>query len=182
MQNLQKFTDEEVVEIIINKDKEVFSEIIKRYEIKLLRYANYLLNDNEKVRDTVQESFIKAYINLNGFNKKYKFSSWIYRIVHNEALNNLNKNKKEKSLFQDVEIESSENIEEEYSKAEIVRMIKDCMEKMPIIYKEPLTLYYLESKSYVEISDILRIPTNTVGVRIGRAKALMKKICLRKTK
>lgn len=182
MREVQKLSDEEIVEIVKNKDKEFFAEIIKRYEVKLLRYATYLLNDSQKAQDTVQDSFIKAYINLNSFNKKYKFSSWIYRIVHNEAINFINKNKNEKSLFQDIEIESEENLEEEYSKGEIVNMIKTCVNKMPIMYKEPLTLYYLEEKSYLEISDILRIPTATVGVRISRAKALMKKICLRKTK
>ena len=96
MQELQKYSDEELVEIIKSKDKEIFAEIIKRYEKKLLRYANYLLNDSDKASDVVQESFIKAYVNLNSFNNKFKFSSWIYRIVHNEAINHINKNKYEK--------------------------------------------------------------------------------------
>ena len=61
-------------------------------------------------------------------------------------------------------------------------MIKSCINEMPVMYKEPLVLFYLEEKSYTEISDILRFPASTVGVRIGRAKALMKKICQRKTK
>jgi len=48
---------------------------------------------------------------------------------------------------------------------------------MPIIYKEPLSLFYLEEKSYEEISDILRIPIGTVGTRVNRAKVIMKKLC-----
>ena len=52
---------------------------------------------------------------------------------------------------------------------------------MPVIYREPLSLYFLEEKPYEEISDILRIPVGTVGTRINRAKVLMKKIC-QKTK
>jgi len=182
MRDIQKLSDEQIVEIIRTKDKELFSEIIKRYEEKLLRYASYLLNDSEKAKDSVQNSFIKAYVNLNSFNSKFKFSSWIYRITHNEAINYINKNKNEKPFFENLEIESDENLEEEYSKNEIISMIKTCINQMPIMYKEPLTLYYLEDKSYLEISDILRIPVNTVGVRISRAKALMKKICLKKTK
>jgi RNA polymerase sigma factor (sigma-70 family) len=102
--------------------------------------------------------------------------------VHNESVNKINKHKNENSLFTDFEIKSKENIEEEYSKKEVINMVKDCLNKIPIIYKEPLALFYLEEKTYTEISDILRIPTNTVGVRIGRAKGLMKKICQRKNK
>lgn len=182
MQNFQKHSDEEIVEIVRTKDKELFSEIIKRYEQKLLRYATYLLNDSEKATDVVQESFTKTYINLNSFNAKYKFSSWIYRITHNEAINYINKYKNEKSLFENLQIESGVNLEDEYSKNEIINMIKSCITEMPIMYKEPLALFYLEDKSYKEIGDILRIPASTVGVRIGRAKALMKKICQRKSK
>ena len=48
---------------------------------------------------------------------------------------------------------------------------------MPVIYKEPLSLFYLEEKSYEEISDILRIPMGTVGTRVNRGKILMKKLC-----
>ena len=53
---------------------------------------------------------------------------------------------------------------------------------MPIIYKEVLTLYYLEEQSYEAISDILRIATGTVGTRLNRAKIIMKKICQKQKK
>jgi RNA polymerase sigma-70 factor, ECF subfamily len=51
------------------------------------------------------------------------------------------------------------------------------LKEIPLLYSEPLSLYYIDDKSYQEISDILRIPIGTVAVRISRAKKLMKKIC-----
>ena len=182
MPELSKLTDERVVELTRTEDKEAYVEIVKRYQDKLLRYAKYLLNDDDKAADVVQESFVKAYINLNSFKTKKKFSSWIYRIVHNEAINLINKHKKEMPLFDNVDFDSGTNIEEEYSKKEITEMVKTCLDEIPILYKEPMSLHFLEDKSYNEISDILRIPIGTVGTRINRAKALMKKICLTKTK
>jgi len=181
MSELSKFTDEEVVEFTRTKDKEAYAEIIKRYQDKLMRYATYILRDEDKAADVVQESFIKAYVNLNGFNTKKKFSSWIYRIVHNQAINLITKHKRELPLFNDVDFDSGMNIEEEYTKGEMAKTVEECLNEMPILYKEPLSLYFLEDKSYNEISDILRIPTGTVGTRINRAKILMKKICLKKT-
>ena len=145
-----------------------------------MSYANYLLNDNEKAADVVQESFIKAYVNLNSFNSKKKFSSWIYRIVHNQAINLIDKRKREIPLLDNIDFDSGINIEEEYKKKEIAKIVKECLNRMPVLYKEPLSLYFLEDKSYNEISDILRIPIGTVGTRINRAKVLMKKICLKK--
>ena len=182
MQKLSKYTDEEVVELTRTREKEAYAEIIRRYQDKLMRYATYILRDEDKAADVVQESFIKAYTNLNGFNTKKKFSSWIYRIVHNQAINLLQKHKNELTMLPNIDFDSGVNIEEEYSKKETIKMVKKCLSETPVLYREPLTLYFLEDKSYTEISDILRIPIGTVGTRINRAKILMKKICQKKAK
>ncbi|MEA3355616.1 MAG: RNA polymerase sigma factor [Patescibacteria group bacterium] len=180
MLDLSKLSDEKVVEITRTKNKETYTEIVRRYQDKLMRYARYLVNDNDKAADAVQQAFIKAYTNLNGFNTKLKFSSWIYRITHNEAINLVKKYKKEKPLFENAEFDSGVDIEKEYTQKEIRNMIRNCLEEIPLLYKEPLGLHFLEDKSYSEISDILRIPMGTVGTRINRAKLIMKKICQRK--
>jgi RNA polymerase sigma-70 factor (ECF subfamily) len=177
MKDILKLSDEKIVELVRKKDKELYVHIIKRYQDKLMRYANYLTGDEQMASDVVQESFIKTYINLNGFDTKKKFSSYIYRIVHNEAINLINKQKKQVSLYEGIDFESKVDIEDGYIKKELTGRTHNCLSKMPVIYKEPLSLYFLEEKSYEEISDILRIPTGTVGTRINRAKILMKKIC-----
>lgn len=180
MQELKKLSDEQLVEIVRNEDKNVYAELIHRYEKKLFRYAAYLINDGELASDAVQEGFIKAYINLNSFNLKKKFSSWLYRIVHNQAMNLVNKNRQHFSTDDALEIDSGINLEDELIRKEIKSNLHECLGKMPLLYKAPLTLYFLEEKSYEEISDILRIPTGTVGTRINRAKIMVKKICQKK--
>lgn len=177
MEDLKKLSDEAIVEIIRKKDKNVFSEIINRYQQKLQRYASYLLNDDQLGADATQEGFIKAYINLNSFDTKKKFSSWIYRIVHNQAMNLINKNKKHLLMNDEFEYDSGVDLEDELIKKELIERTHNCLDKMPILYKEPLSLYYLDEKSYKEISDILRQPVSTVGTRISRAKSIMKKLC-----
>jgi RNA polymerase sigma-70 factor (ECF subfamily) len=125
----------------------------------------------------VQNTFIKAFINLNSFNTKKKFSTWIYRITHNEAINEVLKHKNEIPILEDMDFESNENIELDFSRNETKEKIRNCLAKIPLIYSEPLSLFFLEEKSYEEISDILRLAIGTVGTRINRAKILMKKIC-----
>ena len=177
MKDLKKLTDEQIVKIVRTKDKEVYLEIVLRYQEKLLRYALYLVQDKAKAADAVQESFIKAFINLNSFNTKMKFSSWIYRIVHNQVMNAVSKYKKELPLFENVDLNSGKNPEIDLTKKEIRDRVNKCIGQIPIKYSEPLSLFYLEEKSYGEISDILRLPIGTVGTRINRAKVFMKKIC-----
>lgn len=179
MQNLGKKTDEQIV-VLVKEDKEIYSEIVERYQEKLLRYVKYLIGDAHKARDVVQESFIKAYINLNSFDISKKFSSWIYRIAHNLAINEAKKHQKEIKLFDNIENDDHEKIEKELERKEVISELKKCLKQLPLIYKEPITLYYLEEKSYEEISDILRIPGGTVAIRIRRAKQTLKKLCQKK--
>jgi RNA polymerase sigma-70 factor (ECF subfamily) len=182
MTRVEDYSDEMLIDYIRHKNSELYGEIIKRFQDKLMRYATYLTQDEQLAIDVVQEAFIKAYVNLNSFDIKKKFSSWIYRIVHNQAMNMVKKRKKEMGIEDGVEFDSGVDIEKEYERKEIQKMTKDCLEKMPMKYKEPLSLYFLEEKSYEEISDILRMSIGTVGTRIHRAKILMRKICEKKKK
>jgi len=177
MSDNEKLSDEEIIEKVRSSDQELYSVIVERYQNKLLRYAGNLIKDGDRASDVVQESFIKAFINLKGFNTQKKFSSWIYRIVHNEAINIAKKYQKELPILDDFDFQSDENIEDNFEQKETVVNVKKCLGEIPLLYSEPLTLFFIDEKSYEEISDILRIPMGTVATRISRAKILMKKIC-----
>ncbi len=177
MDDNEKLTDEEIVEQVRSLDQEFYAVIVERYQAKLLRYAKSLIKDEHAATDVVQESFIKAFINLKGFDVKKKFSSWIYRIVHNEAMNTVKKYPKEIPLSDDIDFPSSENIENDIEQKEMAVLVEKCLGKIPLSYSEPLALRYIEDKSYEEISDILRMPMGTVATRISRAKILMKRVC-----
>lgn len=170
-------TDEEVVSHIQLKDKEMYFIIVERYKVKLFRYINSIIYNESKSADVLQETFIKAFINLRSFDNKKKFSSWIYRIAHNQAINAIKKNRREVFFEENFDIQSDENIMENFEKKEITLKVGKCIEKMSLIYSEPLILYIIEDKSYEEISDILRLPMGTVATRISRAKILIKNIC-----
>lgn len=177
MKNYSNIKDEKLAEIVRSKDKEIYAEIIKRYQSKLMRYVVNIMQNEDKAADVVQITFIKAYVNLQGFDVKKKFSSWIYRIAHNETINMLKKYKKELPLNLAADFVSGISLEDRLIQKELNEHARDCLSQMNLIYRVPLTLLFLEDKSYEEISDILRIPIGTVGTRINRAKILMRKIC-----
>jgi RNA polymerase sigma-70 factor, ECF subfamily len=181
MAKATSLSDEALIELIIKDDQELFGEIVKRYQDKLERYIVRLGSSREQSQDIVQDTFIKSFKNLRSFNTKLKFSSWIYRIAHNEAVNLFKKESKyQKFSFSDWLSEvlpSKENIEEEVAAKIDLEQLKKQLDKLDLKYKEVLILYYLEEKKYVEISKILKIPTSTVGIRLKRAKKQFKKIC-----
>ena len=180
MKEYKEFSDEAMIEKVRSEDQELYAVIINRYQAKLLRYAVNLIKDEANAADIVQAAFIKAFINLKGFNVKKKFSSWIYRIVHNEALNLIKKYQKETPILDKVDFKSEENIEINFERQEIAEKIEKCFNQMPLLYAEPLRLYYIDEQTYEEISDILRLPMGTVATRISRAKILLKHICQKK--
>jgi RNA polymerase sigma-70 factor (ECF subfamily) len=177
-------TDEELVLKVQDNQPTFYEELVKRYENQLLRYAQYLIKDRDKAADVVQIAFIKAYKNLNSFDAKKKFSSWLYRIVHNEAVNIIRKESKQFSLdalsFADKFLARFDNPEESMQDKEIKKLLKTSLDELPIAYRAPLVLYYLEDKSYDEIGEVLQMPIGTVGTRINRGKKQLKELVQRK--
>ena len=84
-------TDEQIAQAVQKGDSSAFGLLVERYEPKLLRYAKKFLFDYEDGKDIVQEVFIKAYSNIQSFDSGRSFSSWIYRIAHNEFINAIRK-------------------------------------------------------------------------------------------
>ncbi|MFH1891021.1 MAG: RNA polymerase sigma factor [Candidatus Kuenenbacteria bacterium] len=177
--NTSKLTDEQLVKIIREKDKELYGEIIKRYQTKLSHYLRKFIYDSDELEDVLQMVFIKSYRNLYGFDVHKKFSSWIYRIAHNEAINHLKKNSKGQISLDQVEykiIDEKINLHEEIDRNLLKEKIDKLLTNINLKYREPLILFYFEQKSYQEISDILRIPKSTVGTLISRAKDQLKEL------
>ncbi len=173
----KELSDKEIIEKVRTSDQELYAVIIDRYQKKLIRYAYNLIKNEDKAVDIVQESFIKAFVNLNNFNIEKKFSSWIYRIVHNQAINLAKKYQKEIRLLENWDFKSDDNTESDFEEKERKEEVEKCLKDIPLLYSEPLSLYYIDEKSYEEISEILRIPMGTVATRINRAKKIMKNIC-----
>jgi RNA polymerase sigma-70 factor (ECF subfamily) len=174
-------SDAYVVDLIVSGDKEKYSVLIERYEAKLIRYAQFLVKDYDNSLDVVQDAFIKAYTNLNSFNKSKNFSSWIYRITHNEAINFINKNKRSPNLSSldkdEDEFYFNNDFDEHIDKMFFKKEVMKCIKSLDLKYQEVIILFYFEHLSYEQISDILHIPKSTVGVRASRAKAVLKRIC-----
>jgi len=174
----QKMSDEDIVEYVRTTDKESFSHIIDRYETRIMMYIKRLTNNSSESEDLTQQTLVNVYKNLNSFKLDNKFSSWIYRIAHNITINWLKKKKADVYLDDDssyLQIASKLNIENDFTNTEAGIEINKALNKLPKKQKEPFILKYIEDKSYEEISYILRMPKNTVGTHIARAKKSLKK-------
>ena len=173
--------DIELVEMSL-KDQDNFLYLIERYEAKLLRYIRRITNiAKEDAEDLLQEVFLKVYLKLNDFDRDLKFSSWIYRITHNEVISNHRKLKaRPQSVFLNPENDLINNLVADLDLEKSIEMsllrdnIFKILDHLEIKYKEILILKFLEDKNYREISDILKIPMGTVGTLINKGKEKFK--------
>lgn len=182
MQDIKKLSDEKLVEYVKSKDPEAFSEIVWRYERKIKGYLYRLIGNYHDCEDVAQEVFLKTFQNLQGFDVNRKFSSWLYRIAHNEAVNWLRFNRKVKIDSLDTNeflrntLGKSDHLDDKFDKDQETNKLKTFIAKLPSKYREPMILKFYEERSYQEISDILRIPVNTVGTLINRGKEKLLKM------
>lgn len=176
-------TDEELVTLTL-QDNKYYLYLMERYEKKLLRYVMRISSlQKEDAEDVLQETFIKTYKNINDFDVSLKFSSWIYRIAHNETINFLRKTKVLRNAINNVfNEEEMENLvsevsqEEDFQKKDLKKNIQEILNLMEDKYKTVLVLKFIEEKSYKEISDILQKPMGTIATLINRAKKQFKEL------
>lgn len=176
-----KISGKDIVErVIANPD--FFYCIVRSYEGQLRAYISRLTNvSNEEIEDILQESFIKIYENINSYDNDYKFSTWLYRIVHNETISHWRKHKKRLNDVQldisddfFVNIQSDTDLIKEVDSAIVKEKIKGALNQLPFKYREVIILRYMEDKDYQDISDILKKPVNTIGTLLNRAKSQLK--------
>ncbi len=174
--------DESIIARVVAGETDSYRHIMARYEMKLRRYVVVLIHNPTMAEDIVQETFIKAYRSLKGFNPKYKFSSWIYRIAHNEAMNAIKAQRH--MVYNDIETLPDEldvrSIEALVDRRILEGNVWECLGALDAKYREVVQLVYCEHMKYEEVADILHIPASTVGVWLSRAKKRLRGICEQK--
>lgn len=170
-------SDETIIALVRTTTPDLYSEIILRYQAKLIRYIRRFTYSEAMSEDILQEVFIKAYRNLHDFDVTRSFSSWIYRIAHNEAINQIKKAHREPLVLDEWEWEVADERLElglQIDKKDAAERMRRALYVLKEKYREPIILYFFEDKTYEEISDILHVPRSTVGTLIARGKARLK--------
>jgi RNA polymerase sigma-70 factor (ECF subfamily) len=179
MADILNKTDEELSVLLMASDYNAMAVLIDRYQAPLSRYLRRIgVHKDEDIQDLLQDIFIKIYKNINSFNKDLSFSSWVYRISHNEAISFFRHKKarpegnmiddSEEMLFkiEDESVDLVEEVDQTINAKFLQQAILDLEQK----YKDVLVLRYFEDRDYENISDILQIPKGSVATLISRAK------------
>jgi RNA polymerase sigma-70 factor (ECF subfamily) len=180
-------TDAEIVRRIGGGDRRSFETLMRRYNRKLFRIARAILKDDAEAEEALQEAYLAAYMAMQTFRGQSKLSTWITRIVINESLGRLRKQKRaeafvsadEESAAADTDqgrfSEHRASPEEAAFQAEIRDLLEHKIDELPIAFRTVFMMRELEEMTVEETAQCLAIPQATVRTRLHRAKGLLRK-------
>lgn len=185
MTNLEVLEDRELVAAILAGEQERFAELVQRYERRLINYVYRMIRNYEDAHDLAQEIFIKVYMALDRYDPKYQFSTWIFRIAQNAAIDQIRKKTlPEESLTKEDRQEGGERqmqIEADVVSpyravfnVEMADAIEKAVHDLPEDYRDLIELRHFAELSYDEIAEVKQLPLGTVKNKLFRARNMLK--------
>jgi len=173
--------DRELVRRAQKDDKQAFEELVRRHQNRVFAVAGGILRNKEDVEDIAQQVFLKAYFSIKRFDQRAAFSTWLYKITVNECWDLLRKKKVRPLVFEaelseeqaQVYQSSSEQSDgrpdtsERMAAQQQVEELMSCLEERD---RTMLVLKEVQGFSVEEIAEIMEINSNTVKVRLFRAR------------
>lgn len=167
-------------------DQEAFAEIVELFKDKVYQISYRLTGNVHEAQDIAQEAFLRAYTNIDRYDIDRKFSTWLFRITTNVAIDRLRKKKPDFYLQDEVKgmsgmtLESQFSTDEELPEDQVItremqNWVQDEINKLPVKYRTAIILKYIEDLSINEISEILDMPASTVKTRIHRGREALRK-------
>ncbi len=185
LKTINSLTDVELIAKAIGGREDGFEELVRRYQRPIINYVYRMLNDYEGALDVTQEVFIKVYNSLDRYSSDYKFSTWLYRIAHNAAIDHM---RRTPANQQSLETENEDGAyqlqlecpnptpEQERERTEWRTEIDSVVKCLPPAYRDLILLRHSRDLSYDEIAEVTGLPLGTVKNRLFRAREMMREI------
>jgi RNA polymerase sigma-70 factor (ECF subfamily) len=179
-------TDEELVRTVLDGDRERFAELVERYQARLVNYLVRLVRNADDAHDLAQEVFVRVYQALDRFDPTYRFSTWLFRVAQNAAIDQIRRRR-----FQFVPIgpqesegesgrrefelpDGSPSAHDDLEARERAAEVRVAIDQLPWEYRELILLRHYGELAYDEIAETKGMPLGTVKNKLFRARQLLK--------
>lgn len=181
--------DHKLVKKALEKaDQKAFAELMSRYRDSIYFMLLKMVNNKDDADDLTIEAFGKAFRNLDQYTPNFAFSTWLFKIASNNAIDFIRKKKKitisiDKTYVNDdgdrhtIDVKSDvPDPEEKVMKDQKFEMLREVVDKLKPRYRRLVEMRYFEELSYEEISDELQLPIGTVKAQLHRAREFLQDI------
>jgi RNA polymerase sigma-70 factor (ECF subfamily) len=173
----------ELLERARNGDSQAFGALVERYQRRVVGVAQAVVHNQDDAVELAQETFVRAYENLSKFESRSSFSTWLYRIAANLAIDFRRREGRHQVLRgEDAETEISRipsprgDSYQETARTELSQRINGALKELTSEHRAVILLREVEGLSYDEISDVLHVPRGTVMSRLHYARSRMREI------
>jgi RNA polymerase sigma-70 factor, ECF subfamily len=181
--------DREIVALACQGRERAFKELLTRYERPVFSLVYRMVRDRSLSEDLAQETFIRAFNAIGGYDPSFKFSSWIFKIANNLTIDHLRKRKldtvsldgsphatseEEVSRTRFTATATDETPEEYVENRELGGQIEDAIARLRPEYRTAILLRHVEGHSYEEVAEIMELPLGTVKTYLHRARGELK--------
>ncbi|MBQ4278313.1 MAG: sigma-70 family RNA polymerase sigma factor [Bacteroidaceae bacterium] len=187
METMTKLTDEELVGLYIKGNNAAFNTLLDRYESKVFTYIMHFTKNQEVTEDLFQDTFMRVITTLRSgrYTEQQKFSSWLMRIAHNQAIDYIRQAKMATIVsddetpagcFNDARLADDNNIEQQMIQQQDWGQMESVIRQLPANQQEIIYMRYFEDLSFKEISQKLGCSINTALGRVRYALINMRKL------
>ncbi len=185
--------DAELVRRILAGEPDLFAVLVDRYKMRLARFVARYLGDPEDARDVTQEVFVKVYGALDSYDPRYRFSTWIFRIAGNAAIDHLRRRRiktvslESAPMDDEVDVRRIDPVDPgpdpltDLSRARLRERLDAAIERLPDDYRELISLRHYGELPYEEIADLKGMPLGTVKNKLFRARQALRDLLPRDT-
>lgn len=173
--------DEDLVAKSLQGNQKAFRELISRHHSTAFAVVRSVMGDRDDVEDVVQQVYIRVHRGLASFRGDAKFSTWLYRIARNEAINAVKRRRLETMPVEDVVVAAPEDSRPDraHERAALGHYVEQAMQQLDENQRTALELRYMGERTYDEIAEIMDVPLGTVKTYIHRGKAELKRVLSR---
>ena len=166
--------DRIILEQILAGQKELFRLLVKRYESAVFGMGISFFRNEDDASDFTQEVFLKVFRSLSRFEGRSRFSTWLYKIAYNTALNSVKRKKDYRSLVEDDIVPDTDTPERKTLRKIIREAVLEGVNDLPERFRVCVDLFFFYDRSYQEIENITGYPVNTIKSHVFRAKKLLR--------
>jgi RNA polymerase sigma factor (sigma-70 family) len=169
---------------VLDGDPDAFAPLVDKYKTMAYNISLKLVRHPEDAEEITQDSFIKAYRSLRGFKGDARFSTWLYRIVHNSSISHLRK--KQRTVKPDIEDRALVNLPDTDHESQndefMAAALKKAVDDLPEMERTMIMLYYYEESSIDDIASVTGLSVSNVKVKLFRARKKLHDQILQSTK
>lgn len=177
----QQLADAEIITRVLAGEKRLYEQLMRRYNARLYRTAMSIVNDDAAAEELMQIAYINAYEHLAGFGNRAAFGTWLTRIMINECLHYVKKNKRFTGMEEYGNNKTPEQVHgtahtpvQTLMNKELGKVLENALQQLPEKYRLVFMLREVEEMSIAETVETLNITEANVKVRLNRAKTMLR--------